>query len=223
MRANIPRTRTLGRAACVASLAALFALAGCKSKDGGGGSVGGGTGGNRDPLVYGPNRIPPQNVPLNDRAGTPAKGTRTDPLIGAPTSKSNDKSVGYTTDPDRLKGPHIPGPGSTPAALASSGSRRREGDELKIEGSDNRVPLQPAGGIVPASAETDSGVDGLYQELQQLGVKPADRSLTREDGKYVFKAAVQNLSGAKRQYNGVGDTASDAVKQVLEQLMLDRR
>ncbi len=222
MTADNPRTRIFCRRAFAVGLVTLFALVGCKSKDGGGASAGGG--GNRDPLVYGPNRIPPQNVPLPDRGGIGTKGTKPDPLIGAPTGRPGDKGVGYTTDPDRLKGPFIPGPGSTPAALAGNGNnKKRDGDELKIDGPDNRVPLQPAGGIVPAGGNAESGLDGLYQELERFGVKPADRSLGREDGKYVFKAAVVNASGAKRQYNGVGDTATDAVKQVLEQVMLDRK
>ena len=96
MTANNPRTRTFCRRACAVGLAALLALVGCKSKDGGGASTGGG---NRDPLVYGPNRIPPQNVPLNDRAGVPTKGTKTDPLIGAPTGRPGDKGVGTPRTP----------------------------------------------------------------------------------------------------------------------------
>ena len=97
---------------------------------------------------------------------------------------------------------------------------------MKIDTPDNRVPLQPAGGVVPAAGdagETGSAVDGLYRELEQYGVKAADRSLGREDGKYVFRAAQVNANGTKRQYHGEGDTATDAVKQVLEQVMLDRK
>ena len=70
----------------------------------------------RDPLVYGPNRIPPQNVPVPDRGGIGAKGTKTDPLIDAPTGRPGDKTASATRRPERFKGPYIPGPGSTPAA-----------------------------------------------------------------------------------------------------------
>ena len=62
MMADYPRTRTSRRAKQLLGLLAFLALAGCRS-DGSKGS------GSRDPLVYGPNRIPPQNVPLSDRSG----------------------------------------------------------------------------------------------------------------------------------------------------------
>jgi hypothetical protein len=197
----------------------LLALVGCKNRE-----VNGNSGG-RDPLVYGPNRIPPQNVPLPDRGGIGTKG-KTDPLLGAPAGKSGDKSgVGYNNDPSRFKGTYVPGASTTPAALAG---KMKDGDELKIDTPDNRVPLQPTGGVVPTggvgAGEAASGVDGLFRELEKYGVKREDRVLGRENGQYAFRASVPiSGSGAKRQYTGVGDTATDAVKQVLDQVIADRK
>ena len=208
MTAANPRTRTLCRRAGTAALMAVLALAGCKSSGGGDG----GSGRGRDPLVYGPNRIPPQNVPVPDRGGIGSKG-KTDPLIGAPTGKPLDKSgVGYSDGPERFKGPVVPGPGTTPAALAG----KKDGDELKIDGSENRVPLRPAGGVTPTAgvgpasefaggAEAGGGVDALFGELEKYGVKRDDRSLGRESGQYLFRASVPiSGNGARRQYTGVG-------------------
>ena len=218
-----PRTRTLGRRVGAAVLAVVLALAGCKSS--GDGGSGGGAGKSRDPLVYGPNRIPPQNVPLPDRGGLGAKG-KADPLIGAPTGKSGDKSgVGYNDDPSRFKGPVVTGPGTAPASLAG---KAKDGDELKID-DDKRVPLTPAGGVttgIPRDPvpELGSGVDGLFSELEKYGAKRDDRSLGREGGQYVFQASVPiGGNGAKRQYTGVGATATEAVKQVLDQVVADRK
>jgi hypothetical protein len=222
MTATNPRTRTLGRRSSAAALAVVLALAGCKSSSDGGG---GGAAKSRDPLVYGPNRIPPQNVPLPDRGGIGAKG-KADPLIGAPTGKPGDKSgVGYNDDPSRFKGPVVTGPGTAPAALAG---KAKDGDELKID-DEKRVPLTPAGGVAPGAApslapEPGSGVDGLFSELEKYGVKRDDRSLGREGGQYLFKASVPiSGNGAKREYTGVGATATEAVKQVLDQVIADRK
>jgi hypothetical protein len=194
----------------------LLALVGCKSGDGGNAA------GNkpRDPLVYGPNRIPPQNVPLPDRGGVGAKGPKTDPLLDRPVGKGDKNGVGYNDDPARFKGPHVPGPGSTPAALAG---KPKDGDELKIDTPDNRVPLQPAGGVVPITGGAGAEVDTLYRDLEKYGVKSQDRTLAREEGKYVFRASVLNANGTKRAYEGVGDTAHGAVKEALDQIMLDRK
>jgi hypothetical protein len=215
MRADNPRIRIRFRPALAAGLAALLALAGCKSGDGGNAA------GNkpRDPLVYGPNRIPPQNVPLPDRGGVGVKGPKPDPLLDRPVGKG-DKGVSYNDDPARFKGPHVPGPGSTPAALAG---KTKDGEELKIDTPDNRVPLQPAGGVVPIAGEVGAGVDALFRDLEKYGVKSQDRTLTREEGKYVFRALVLNANGTKRAYEGVGDNANEAVKQVLDQVVLDRK
>lgn len=215
-----PRIRLLSRWACVAALVGAFALSGCKSRDGNGGSVGGtgSSGGKvRDPLVYGPSRIPPQNVPLPER-GVGSKDR--DPLT-APVGKTGS---GYSDDPQRFKGTYIPGPGTTPAALAA---RTRDDDTLKIDTPDNRVPLRQTGAVIPAGA-TEVGspdVDGLLRELEtKYGVKREDRSLLQEDGEFTFRASVPiSGNGAKRQYTGVGTTAKDAVKQVLDQVAADRR
>lgn len=216
MTADNPRTRTLRRYACAASFLALVALVGCRSSDGGKGS-----GGSRDPLVHGPNRIPPQNVPLPDRGGVGAKGPRADPLLERPVGKNGDRSgVGYNDDPTRFKKSHVPGPDTTPAALAG---KSKDGDELKIDTPDNRVPLQPAGGVIPIESDGGLAVDGLLRELEKYGVKREDRTLAREEGKYVFRASVTNANGTKRQYTGAADTANDAVKQVLDQVVLDRK
>jgi hypothetical protein len=203
------------RLAGALSIAALVALAGCRSGEGGRGS------GGRDPLVYGPNRIPPQNVPLHDRGGVGAKNTKADPLLERPVGRNGDRSgFGYKDDPARFKGTHIPGPDTTPAALAG---RVGDGEELKIDAPDNRVPLQPVGGAIPIESDSGLAIDGLLRELEKYGVRKEDRSLAREDGKYVFRASVTSPSGTKRAYQGRGDNANDAVKQVLEQVALDRR
>jgi hypothetical protein len=215
MTAASAQSRSLSCRACTVGILALIALAGCRSSDGGKGS------GGRDPLVYGPNRIPPQNVPLHDRGGVGAKNTTTDPLLERPVGKTGDRSgFGYKDDPARFKGTHIPGPDTTPAALAG---RTGDGDELKIDAPDNRVPLQPTGGVIPIESDAGMAVDGLLRELEKFGVRKEDRSLAREEGKYLFQASVTNANGTKRAYQGRGDTANDAVKQVLDQVAMDRR
>jgi hypothetical protein len=216
MMADNPRSRTSRRAKQLLGVLALLALAGCRS-DGSKGS------GSRDPLVYGPNRIPPQNVPLSDRSGVGvgAKGAKTDPLLERPVGKNGDRSgVGYNDDPARFSGTHIPGPGTTPAALAA---KTKDGDELKIDTPDNRVPLRPAGGIVPIDDTSGPAANQTFQELEKYGVRQEDRSLTNEDGKYVFRASVTNSNGTKRSYTGVGSTSDEAVRQVLDQVVQDRR
>lgn len=214
MMATNPRTRTLCGRACSAGFLLLFALAGCKSKDGG-------TSNTRDPLVYGPSRIPPQNVPVPDRTGIGAKGTKSDPLLDRPVSQGSSDKAGYSADPARFTGTYIPGVGSTPAALAA----KSKDDELKIDTPDNRVPLKPAGGVQPAGGiEVPGGVEPLYAELGKYGVTPESRSLTQDgEGKFVFQASVPIGNAAKRQYNGVGATANEAVKQVLDSVKEDRR
>jgi hypothetical protein len=215
MTAASAQSRSMSCRACTVGILALIALAGCRSSDGGKGS------GGRDPLVYGPNRIPPQNVPLHDRGGVGAKNTKTDPLLERPVGKTGDRSgFGYKDDPARFKGTHIPGPDTTPAALAG---RTGDGDELKIDAPDNRVPLQPTGGVIPIESDAGMAVDGLLRELEKFGVRKEDRSLAREEGKYLFQASVTNANGTKRAYQGRGDTANDAVKQVLDQVAMDRR
>ena len=205
---------TLRRRACAVGLVVLIALAGCRS------SGNKGSGG-RDPLVFGPNRIPPQNVPLSERDGIGAKGTKSDPLLERPVGRKSDRSgVGYNDDPARFQKAHVPGPDTTPAALAG---KSRADEELKIDTPDNRVPLQPTGGVIPIETDGGLAVDGLLRELEKYGVKRDDRSLAREDGKYIFRASVIQPNGTKRAYTGLGNTANDAVKQVLEQVSLDRR
>ncbi|HSQ54380.1 MAG TPA: hypothetical protein VLM40_01440 [Gemmata sp.] len=208
-----PRRRNLFRLALLAGCLLPFALAGCKSKDGGGIR--------RDPLVSGP-RIPPQNVPVPGRDASATKGPKGDPLLERPVSR--DKSgVGYSDDPQRFKGTYIPGPGSTPAALAGF----KDGQELKIDDHpDNRVPLKRVEGEVrPAGGfDRDDALQPLYAELQKYGANRTDSSLVQENGQYVFRASVPiSGNGAKRQYEGLGATANDAVKQVLDQVIGDRK
>ena len=228
MTATNPRSRTAFRLACAAGFVALFALTGCKStKDGGNATTTGGK--SRDPLVYGPNRIPPQNVPVPDRGAVGAKGTKSDPLLERPVSKNGDKTgVGFSDDPSRFKGTYIPGVGSTPAALAG---HKGDGDALKIDtpdGNDTRVPLRPGGGgggVMPAAAiETGDALQPLYEELAKYGAKREDMQLSQENGQHVFRASVPiSGSGAKSEYSGIGTTPSAAVKQVIDQVLADRR
>jgi hypothetical protein len=216
MTAPNPRTRTLTRRLLPAAVAVLFALSGCKTRSGSGGDSAGGK--FRDPLVYGPTRIPPQNVPVRERDGV---GIR-DPLT-TPTSRSDSKGgTGYSDGPERFRGTYIPNESSTPAALAS---RRGDGEELKIADTpDNRVPLRQVGGVeAPENPPADDrSVEPLFAELEKYGVKRADRSLAAEDGRYTFRASMP-WNGATRQYTGVGATAGEAVKQVLEQVVADRK
>ncbi|HEY1190026.1 MAG TPA: hypothetical protein VGE74_20415 [Gemmata sp.] len=183
----------------------MFALAGCKSAD----RDNPGIGRRPDPLMAREGRlIPQQNLPVPER-GIGSKG-KLDPLT-APVGGRGDK-VGYTDDPERFKGTVLPGERSTPAALAG---RIRDGDELKIESPG--VKLQPTAGVLPEDA--GQGVSGLFDQLEKMGVKRADRTLEREDGKYVFRASVPlTAEGARRQYSGAGDTPYEAVKQVVDQL-----
>ena len=211
-----PQTRILVRLAGCAGLMALFALTGCKSKDNDSSIRKG------DPLVYGPNRIQPQNLPLPDRGSIGSNGPKPDPLLDRPVGKNGS---GYSDDPSRFKnGPFIPGLGSTPAALASS--KGRDGDALEIKDTpDNRIPLR-TGGVQPAGGvEADAGLASLYADLAKYGVKPDSRTLAHdESGEFTFRASVPiSGEGARREYTGVGKTPSDAVKQVLEQVVADRK
>jgi hypothetical protein len=197
--------------ACVCA-AALLALVGCKS-DKPEMLPGTGVARGKDPLVYGPTKIPRQDLPIPDRATGP-NGKR-DPL----TTPTGNKT-GYSDDPERFKGTFIPGKSSTPAALAG---RNKDDDGLRIDSPG--VPLTPAGGVLPGGAlEAPEGVSPLYTQLDKYGVKPEDRSLEREDGKYVFRASVPiSGNGARRQYTGVGTTAPEAVRQVIDQVASDRK
>lgn len=220
--------RLLGRG-LLAGVVGLCASSGCKLKEG----TTAGPAKARDPLVYGPTRIPPQNVPVAEREGGTRGGSTSlpkgDPLKDRAVGGSTDKSgVGYADRPERFRGTYIPGPGSTPAALAA----RLDRDELKIDDApDPRVPLRPVAGTgtrpagepSPNPAPADR-LDDLYAELARYGVRPESRSLTEENGGFVFRAAVPvNDTGAKRQYAGLGRTAAEAVRQVLEQIESDRR
>ncbi len=233
-------------------------LAGCKSREG---SLGKGN----DPLVYGPDRIPRQNVPLPERGN--AGRDRGDPLLGTPAGRAprRDDGPGYTDDPARFRGVHIPGPGTTPAALAAGNN---DPDALKIDDGPPRIPLRPAGGPTgsppggPAGGPTGSPVgspaggslpadplatpphsptaaggslppmpesvptagaalEPLHAELDRLGVARSDRQLTQEQGHYLFRATLP-WDGARRQYVGAGDTPAAAIRQVIEQIRLDR-
>ncbi|QJW96163.1 hypothetical protein [Frigoriglobus tundricola] len=203
----------LRRWAACAGAVALLVLAGCKSdKDAKGNGTGVARG--KDPLVYGPNLIPKQNMPIPDRATGPAGG-KPDPL----TTPTGGGKVGYNADPERFKGPVILGTSSTPASLAG---RIRDGDELKIESPG--VTLTQVGGTLPGGdLEAPQAVDSLYKQLEQkYGVKPADRNLERENNQWVFRASVViGKDGARRQYSGAAGTAPDAIKQVIDQLAIE--
>jgi hypothetical protein len=195
----------------------LLALAGCRSDKDSGGSGGVGMGASRprdkDPLVVGPSKIPKQDLPVPDRLTGP-KGSKPDPLMSPTGSKT-----GYTDDPERFKGVFLPGKGSTPAALAA---RSKDADELRI---DDGAPLVPAGGVLPGGTlEAAEGVSPLYGQLERYGVTPDDRTLARENERYVFRASVPiSGNGAKRQYTGIADTAPEAVRKVLDQVAADQK
>lgn len=209
MTANMLLTgRTARRWAIALSAGGLLALAGCKT-DREARDIGGGR--RSDPLVAGPKLIPRQDLPVPEW-GIGSKGK--DPLT-SPTGGRGEKA-GYTDDPERFKGTVLPSRLTMPAALAG---RNRDGDELKID--DTGVTLQPAGGVVPA--DIGAGISALYNQLEKLGVKREDRSIEREGGKYVFRASkTVSPEGARRQFTGEGNTAYDAVKQVIDQLAEDK-
>ena len=200
-------TRPARRWVAVVCAAAVLALAGCKTdKELKGTGV---SKGKYDPLVHGPTRIPRQDLPVPDRATGP-KG-KSDPLT-TPTGKA-----GYSDDPERFKGTFIPGKPSTPAALAG---RMKDGEELKIDDGKG-VALTPTGGV-PGGIEPPEDVEPLLLQLEKLGVSREDRTLSREDGKFAFRASLPiTRTGARRQYVGVGTTAREAVKQVLDQVAND--
>jgi hypothetical protein len=206
--------RTARRLVACACALALVAPVGCKStKEPQGTGVSRGKD-KSDPLVHGPTKIPKQDLPLPDRATGP-KG-KFDPL----TSPTGGGKAGYSDDPERFKGTFIPGEKSTPAALAGRG---KDDEGLRIDSPG--VPLTPAGGVVSGGVlEAPEGVAPLYSQLDKYGVAPNDRSLTREDGKYVFRASVPiSGNGARREYAGVAATAPDAVRQVIDQVAADRK
>jgi hypothetical protein len=203
---TLPIARSAGRWVLALSAAGVLALAGCKTDKQ---AKGTGTPGNKDPLVYG--IIPKQNLPVPDYA-TGTKGAA-DPL----TTPTGGKA-GYNNDPDRFKGTFIEGQSSTPAALAS---RIKDGEELKIADTPG-TKLTPAGGTLPPGAiEPPDDVNPLLAQLQKYGVSREDRTLERENGRFAFRASVTLSSGARRQYVGMGDTAQEAVKQVLDQVAND--
>jgi hypothetical protein len=193
-------------------LAALVLIVGCKSSNSDSGTRG-------DPLVRGPN-IPPQNVPFPDRGGVGANGK--DPLT-TPTSKTPEKTgVGYGDDPARFKGTYIAGPNSVPAALAG---KMRDGEELKIDGNENRVPLQQAGGVSPSKPyEQSAAVESLYRELERYGCKGGDRTLTQENGQFVFRASLTRpgANGARLLCTETGATPEEAIKKVLDDVSNDQ-
>ncbi len=218
-----PRARVHHGPAAI-GLAVALALVGCKSEPNNSKSS--------DPLVTGP-RIPPQNVPVPER-GIGANGK--DPLLGTPVKPVDKTGVGYTDDPSRFKQTYLPGPGSTPAALAVGNAK--DGDGLKIDGNENRVPLQPAAGTqLPPSLPSVAGspvagvppsgnsLDALYRELDARGCKATDRSLVQENGQYTFRASIPRAgsNGAKLQCTAVGATPEDAVRQVLDTVASDHK
>jgi hypothetical protein len=219
MTAINPRKRLTSFWPGAIGLAAIFALAGCKSSSSDNSSR------NGDPLVSGPNRIPAQNIPVPDR-GIGSNGKSPDPLLGSPTGKPQDKTgVGYTDDPSRFKGTYIPSPSSTPAALAA---HLKDGEELRIDGNENRTPLQQTGAVLPTKPMeqgVSAALSAIYQELEKYDCKREDRSIAQENGEYVFRASVprEGGAGAKLLVTGVGRTPEEAAKQALDQIQLDRK
>lgn len=214
MKADTPNPRRVRHLALVLGAAGLFALTGltgCKTdRETKGNNVARGN----DPLK--PSLIPKQNVPVPDRATGP-KG-KSDPLM----TPTGGKAAGYNDDPERFKGVVVPGLHSTPAALAG---RLKDGDELKIADTGG-VTLQPTGGTdaVPNGIETPPDAEPFLAQLEKYGVTRADRSFERDGAKFAFRASVPiSGNGAKRQYVATAPTATDAVKQVLEQVVADRK
>jgi hypothetical protein len=205
---TLPIARAVRRWAVALSAAGLFALAGCKTdKD----TKGTGVARGKDPLVYGPNLIPKQNVPVPDRA-TGIKDS--DPL----TTPTGGGKAGYNDDPERFRGgPVVPGKFSTPAALA--GRQKDDGEELKIADAGGVTLTQAGGTLPPGALEPPEDTQPLLKQLESYGVPRQYQSLERDGATYTFRASLKrNADGARRQFVGVGPTARDAVKQVLDQI-----
>jgi hypothetical protein len=202
---------TIRRALLLAVLALPLA-GGCKSKETDGTVARGRT----DPLLAGPGRIAPQNLPIPDR-GT-AGNRRGDPLLGAPTSRPNNERSGYTEDPERFRGIYVPSASSVPAALSS---RLREGEELKIErpGGVEATPVRPASGMLPTASIP---AEAQLIALETHGVRRGDYSLEQENGGYVLRVRKELQTGAVRQYTETGNTASEAIRKMIEQLKSDQ-
>lgn len=214
MTTSYPQKRFLSIRPVCLGFAVMLVVAGCKSGNSDNNSR------NGDPLVSGPSRIPPQNVPMPGGIGSNGK---TDPLLGSPTGKPT--GVGYTDDPSRFKGAYIPSPSTTPAALAGN---LKDGEELKIDGNDNRVPLQQTGATLPSrpvDLPQSPALNALYGELEKYGCKREDRTFTQENGDYVMRASVPRVggAGAKLQVTGVGRTPEEAAKQALDQILMDQK
>ncbi len=203
----------------LAVLTAALALApGCKSREG---STGGGSAAapRPDPLVAGPGRIPRQNIPLPDRGTGTAGKTKADPLLGSPVARPGER-VGYTNDPERWKGgPHVPSPASTPAALTS---RTKDDDGFGLKLDSPGTPLTPASGSATAATDQPPDAAPLYTQLKGFGVDRGDYTVTREGARFLFQARVPIGNGAVRGYSGAGATEADAMRQVLDQIRLDR-
>ena len=197
------------------SLALLLSSIGCKNKDSGPSS----NLSKNDPLLSGPGRIPRQNLPVPDR-GT-AGGKRSDPLLGSPTSGTRANAGGYKDDPERFKkGPYVPGPGGSPAALAGKFASDGEGLAIELPGG---VGLTPAAGsdrpIAPAPAPSQPlGSDAAFAELAKYGVKRGDYAISREDGLVIVRVKTATAEGPSRSFTGQGATEAVAVKQVVDQL-----
>jgi hypothetical protein len=215
MSAINPRMRSCFYWPYAIGLAALLALSGCKSDNSNSGTR------SSDPLVQG-TRIPPQNVPLPDRGGIGSNG-KTDPLM-SPTSKPQDKSgVGWSDDPSRFKDTFIPSAASTPAALAG---HLKESGELKIDGNENKVPLQQTGGVSSVRPFAQSAeLASTYTQLEKYGCKAENRSLSQENGQYVIRATVPkdgpNGVGPKLQVMAVGQTPEEAASRLVDQVQME--
>ncbi|MBX9583823.1 MAG: hypothetical protein K2X87_26275 [Gemmataceae bacterium] len=213
-RPDLPSLTLGARPGTVILLTALL-LSGCKSKDGGGASAGGSPRAS-DPLVVGPGRIPKQNIPIPNRGtGTAGAGTSADPLLGSPTGRPGNRT-GYADDPNRWKGgPYVPGPGGTPAALAS-----RPADD----GEGLRIDVVPAGGAAARDPAPDA-TDGPFAELAGFGVKRGDVTVSRDGGQVVVtvKVPIRGGDGRSRGYTGAGPTEAAAIRQVVEQIKADGR
>lgn len=210
---SIPRIAGTRLLAGTLLLAPLLAAIGCKGKDSGPSS----NMSRNDPLLAGPGRIPRQNVPVPGRDGT-AGGKRSDPLLGSPTSGTRSNAG----DPDRWKkGPYVPGPGGSPAALAGQPLPDGEGLAIELPGG---VGLTPAGGSRMDAAPTPKpatplGSDAAFADLAKYGVKRGDYAVSREDGLVIVRVKVLAApDGPAKAFTGQGPTESAAVKQVVDQL-----
>lgn len=176
--------------------ALVVCSSGCRlfQRDGGsGGTSATPTSGRRDPL-FGPSRIPATNLPTTAR-----DGTKRDPLLTTPvTREANDLNS------EARREPYRPTRDTTAAGLAGG---RNLPDDADAD------PRQNA----TATGRGRESYDQAVSELKRLNVQFDEA--TREGGEFVMRGElVTGRNGSVRRYEGAGQSAAAAARQLLEQV-----